>query len=368
MAHDLPTRDADPLVCMVHRLGISVDALDEVRERSARLTVQHYREFLDAILALPELEDLVVAEMTRLGLPAERQGVARESAIRALLIEHKKQVCVGLFRHHSAAVSAPNARRIFDALGRREDLPAVHGGRLSLRRLQQFFDKLTFYIKRDYERYKHAQSRLFYAHLRMVYDIARRHGSDKVSFHDLLQEGCIGLLHAIDKGDRLDCRLSTSAHAWIQRFVLNCIEDNRFPVHIPVNIVRKMRKAEDEWVELRGLMQPPLALDEPMGEDSLTLAETIADPNARTPAWTAMRQEVAFLLQLILSLLTPTQRQVIVLRYGLDGRPEGCTLQEVAALTGVTWGQVHRCEQRALARIRQGRGLSIAREMAACVQ
>lgn len=350
---------------MVHRLGISVDALDEVRERSARLTVQHYREFLDAILALPELEDLVVAEMSRLGLPAERRGVARETAIRAMLVEHKKQVCVGLFRHRSAAVSAPNARRIFDALGRRADLPAVHGGRLSLRRLRQFFDTLTFYIKRDYERYKHAQSQLFYAHLRMVYDIARRHGSDKVPFHDLLQEGCIGLLHAIDKGDRLDCRLSTSAHAWIQRFVLNCIKDHRFPVHVPINIVRTMRKMEDELVELRGLMQPPMPWDEPSGADGLSLAETIADPHAGSPARATVGREIAFLLNMILSLLTPTQRQVIVLRYGLDGREEGCTLQEVAALTGVTWGQVHRCEQRALARIRQGRGLVLAREMAA---
>jgi RNA polymerase sigma factor (sigma-70 family) len=363
----LPVEEGDPLISLVQRLGISVEELSTVRERAARLVVKHYREFLDAILLVPELESFIIAEMDRLNLPGERQGVAREVAIRALLIEHKRSVCLGLFRHHTAVINADNARRIFDALGRREDLPPVYDGRLSLKRLQSFFDKLTFYIKRDYERYKRAQSQLFYSHLRQVYDIARRHQSDRVAFHDLLQEGCIGLLHAIDKSDNLDNRLSTSAHSWTTKFVLSCLEGNRFPVHVPINIVRKMRKLEDEMVELRGLMQSPLPLDEPTGEDDLVLAETVADPSAANPALAAVRQEVSLILQMLLALLTPTQRRVLVLRYGLDGRAEGCTLQEVAALTGVTWGQVHRCEQRALARIRRGPGLLIAREMAACL-
>lgn len=364
---DSPPREDDHLLSLVQRLGISLEALDEVRERAARLTVHHYREFLDAILLLPELEAFVAAEMRRLDLPAERQGVSRRTAIESLLIEHKKAVCLGLFRHGSAVVSAKNARRIFHAIGRREDLPPVHGGRISLKRLQVFFDKLAFYIKRDYERYKHAQSQLFYAHLRMVFDIASKHPSRCVGFHDLLQEGCLGLLHAIDKNTRLDRRLSTSAHSWISKFVLSCIEGNRHPIHVPINVARKVRKLDEELVELRGLLQPPISLDEPSEANDLPLAETIADPNAEHPAWAAVRHEVALLLQMLLGLLTPKQREVIELRYGLAGDGHALTLQEVAAITGVTWGQVHRCEQRALARIRQGRGLLLAREMAACL-
>jgi RNA polymerase sigma factor (sigma-70 family) len=362
----LPGMEGDPLISLIQRLGISVEELDAVRERAARLTISHYRDFLDAILLLPELEPLVVAEMNRLGLPGERQGVNRRTAIQSLLVEHKRTVCLGVFRHHSGAISARNAKRISHAIGRREDIPPIFGGRLSMKRLQAFFDRLAFYIKRDYERYKLAQSQLFYAHVRMVYDIARKFQSDKVAFHDLLQEGCIGLLHAIDKTENLDCQLSTNAHAWIAKFVRSCLEGNRFPVHVPINIVRKMRKLDEELVELRGLLQSPLPLDEPVEED-LPLAETIADPAAGTPALAAVRQEIGLLLQMLLGLLTPTQRRVIVLRYGLDGRENGCTLQEVAAMTGVTWGQVHRCEQRALARIRHGRGLLLAREMAACL-
>lgn len=361
-----PSPEGDPLICLIQRLGISVEELDAVREKSARLSILHYREFLDAILLVPELEPLVVAEMDRLGLPGERQGVARRTAIQSLLIEHKKAACLGVFRHHSGAISARHAKRISHAIGRRDDIPPIYGGRLSMKRLQAFFEKLSFYIKRDYERYKIAQSQLFYAHVRLVYDIAKHYPSDKVAFHDLLQEGCIGLLHAIDKTENLDCRLSTNAHAWVAKFVRSCLEGSRFPVHVPINIVRKMRKLDEELVELRGLLQSPLPLDEPV-EEELPLAETVADPSAESPALATVRQEVALVLQMLLNLLTPTQRQVIVLRYGLDGRAHGCTLHEVAALTGVTWGQVHRCEQRALARIRQGRGLLLAREMAECL-
>lgn len=364
---DLPASEGDPLISLVQRLGISVEELDAIREKAARLTVQHYREFLDAILLAPELEPLVLAEIHRLGLPAERQGVGRRTAIQSLLIEHKRAVCLGVFRHHSGAISAKHAKRISHAIGRRDDIPPIYGGRLSMKRLRAFFDKLTFYIKRDYERYKQAQSQLFYAHLRQVFDLARRHHSQRVAFHDLLQEGCIGLLHAIDKTDNLECRLSTNAHAWISKFVRDCLEGHRFPVHVPINVVRRMRKLDDELVELRALLQPPLPLDEPVADEELSLAETVADPNAQSPALAIVRQEVAWLLQMLLSLLTPTQRRVIVLRYGLDGRAHGCTLHEVAALTGVTWGQVHRCEQRALARIRQGRGLLLARELATCL-
>jgi RNA polymerase primary sigma factor len=97
------------------------------------------------------------------------------------------------------------------------------------------------------------------------------------------------------------------------------------------------------------------------------LCETIADPNTPTPALSVIHQEVVFLLQMLLNLLTPKQREVIELRYGLLGDRQGLTLQEVAAVTGVTWGQVHRCEQRALQRIRRGHGLLVAREIAACV-
>jgi len=358
--------EGDPLISLVQRLGISVEELDEVREKAARLTVRHYRCFLDAVLLVPELEPLIVAEMNRLGLPGERQGVNRRTAIQSLLIEHKKAVCLGVFRHHAGAISAKQAKRISHAIGRRDDIPPIYGGRLSMKRLRAFFDKLAFYIKRDYQKYKAAQSQLFYAHVRMVFDIAKRYQSDRVCFHDLLQEGCVGLLHAIDKTEDLDCRLSTNAHAWISKCVRDCLEGHRFPVHVPINVVRKMRKLDEELVELRGLLQSPLPLDEPVGEE-LPLAETVADSNAESPVLAAVRQEVGLLLQMLLGLLTPTQRQVIVLRYGLDGRAQGCTLQEVAALTGVTWGQVHRCEARALARIRQGRGLFLARELAACL-
>ena len=83
------------------------------------MTVSHYREFLDRILLLPELEPLVVAEMKRLGLPGERQGVNRRTAIESLLVEHKRAVCLRVFRHHAGAISARNAKRLSHAIGRR---------------------------------------------------------------------------------------------------------------------------------------------------------------------------------------------------------------------------------------------------------
>jgi hypothetical protein len=158
----------DRLIRYVQESGASVEALDAERERRLRQTVAHYRRFLGELLSWPQFRQSVLIEMQLRELRGGRQGISAEQAIQSLLVEPQKDVLLGVLESFTGNITARQARHILFHLGAEDDVPAARRRWLLPHELVALFDKLRFHIKRDYRRYKAAQTDLFFAHVRLV--------------------------------------------------------------------------------------------------------------------------------------------------------------------------------------------------------
>lgn len=232
---------------------------------------------------------------------------------------------------------------------------------------------------------KEARDQLIEANLRLVLSIATQFAKKSVvALEDLVQEGCLGLIRAVDKFDwRRGTRFSTYAVWWIRQYIARAIaEQNRF-IHIPFHLVETMaqivavsqRLAQElgrqptvheigdavglppERVdELMSLLTPPLSLEAPVDEEEdLVLEDILPDENAVSPEdafWRSYARER--LRALLTQCLTEREWEVIKLRYGLvDGRIY--TLDEIGQMLKVTGEAVRHIEQRALEKMRRPR-------------
>jgi RNA polymerase primary sigma factor len=216
------------------------------------------------------------------------------------------------------------------------------------------------------------------ANLRLVVSVAKRYRWSSLPLSDLIQEGNLGLLHAVDKFQyRRGFKFSTYATWWIRQAITRAIADRgrtiRIPVHMmeTLNLVARSRTAltnalgrEPTTEEIaRHARIParkvklvldaapqPVSLEMPVGEDA-TLAEFLEDRSATSPLDTLAEEDRANSLGRALQRLTPRERQILQLRFGL-GEGDAQTLDEIGQRFGLTRERIRQLEMKALAKLR----------------
>jgi RNA polymerase primary sigma factor len=225
-----------------------------------------------------------------------------------------------------------------------------------------------------------ARQHLIKANTRLVVSIAKRYMGQGVPFLDLIQEGNLGLMKAVERFDyRRGCKFSTYATWWIRQSITRARSDQgrviRLPAHMSDRIRKMYRTAQDieqrtgkapsaaEIAEQMGISpgrvrwlitksRRPMSLEKPVGEDQDSeLGQFIQDEDSPAPAEIATQALLADKLKELLATLTPREERILRLRYGIeDGR--AYTLKEVGAKFGLTRERIRQIERKALRRLR----------------
>jgi RNA polymerase primary sigma factor len=260
---------------------------------------------------------------------------------------------------------------------------AIEAGNLAAEKLQnrdELSEEETHSLEVEVRLGQRARRQLIEANLRLVVSVARRYANRGMPIADLIQAGNIGLLRAVEKFDyQRGFKFSTYATWWIRQAITRTIADHARTIRIPVHMVetinrmvralgrlqqeygreptaeeigRELEMTADRVREISRALPSPMSLDTMVGEDQdSVLSDFIEDPDAPDLDDAAGRALLKEQVRLALDSLTPRERRVLELRFGLD-RTESLTLSEIGDALGVTRERIRQIEATALRKLR----------------
>lgn len=345
-----------------HKYQDLVKELIEKGKKRGSLTYQEIMDTLQSVELTPEQIDDIYEQLHQMGI----EIVPEATELEALEREN------GAPAEEDLDLSIPEGVGIDDPV--RMYLKEI--GRIPLLTPEEEIELAKRMEQGDEE----AKRRLVEANLRLVVSIAKRYVGRGMLFLDLIQEGNLGLIKAVEKFDyRKGYKFSTYATWWIRQAITRAIADQartiRIPVHMvetinklirvsrnllqelgreptPEEIAKEMDIPVERVREIMKIAQEPVSLETPIGEEEDShLGDFIEDEDALAPADAASYMLLREQLEEVLDSLTPRERKVLRLRFGLDdGRSR--TLEEVGQEFGVTRERIRQIEAKALRKLR----------------
>jgi RNA polymerase primary sigma factor len=284
-------------------------------------------------------------------------------------LEHEHRQLGSVERQRNDTVEVAKVRRELSALARRIGLPIEE------------FRAVTAQVRQAQRNVESAREEMVRAHLPLVVAIAKRYrGKSSLDLLDLIQEGNLGLMHAVEKYDyRRGVKVSTYAVWWIRQAITRAMADQGRLIRVPVHMTERVTKVLRERRKLShrlgrnpradeiaasvampagrveramSLVRDPISLDVPIGEDGdATLGDLIEAQDAPNPQAVAEASALARCVTEALSGLTEREQHILRMRFGIGGTAEH-TLEEVGKIFGVTRERIRQIQASALRKLR----------------
>lgn len=339
--------------------------LTRISAQVSRRIIARYREKLLWMLHVPEWAELLEQGLKILELPGPRKGISLQGALDSLAIENKYALILWALERYEGEFNSQCALSLCERfeLSPTDDLES--GETISVEQWLELRGKLVAAIKQAHLRYKHAQAVLFYEYQSLVEMTVNRIVFDPAKRPDAIQEGCLGLLQAIDKAEDSDRSLASYAQSWITRRIKNYLMQQRFAVHVPINLAAEAltweqdrdtdivsQSTKDKLTALvyERLCRPSVSLEDILeGDGGVSLSDIETDD----PLESLIRKDLCDLVDCIIENLTEKQREVVALRYGINENERKLSRSELARLIGISHQQVSMREKRALLKIEE---------------
>ena len=273
---------------------------------------------------------------------------------------------------------------------------AIEAGEAARKTLAGPKSALTRTEKRELERSvrkgDEARRQFVESNLRLVVSIAKKYQSSGLPLLDLVQEGNLGLMHAVEKFDwRKGFKFSTYATWWIRQAITRGIANTGRTIRLPVHagdtlarlqkarsrlelkfgrpatlaeLAKEVEMPEDKVTEALRFAAEPLSLSEPLREDGdAELGDVVEDRSAESPFEVAATALLPEEIQRLLAPLDEREREILRLRFGLDGSGEGRTLEEVGEHFNLTRERIRQIEARAMSKLRHPSSDTGARDL-----